>query len=593
LLNLKKQDNAMTEKGFERKLAAILCADVEGYSRLMGGDEISTIRTLTKYKETMTALIKQHRGRVVDAPGDNLLAEFASVVNAVNCAVEIQQTIAERNEELPDKRKMQFRIGINLGDVIEEENRIYGDGVNIASRVESLCDGGGVCISGTAFEHVENKLDLKFKNLGEHNVKNIVKPVRVYRVIMVAESQESVMDETLELPAQPSIAVLPFRNLSGEPEQEFFSDGFTEDIINTLAKFPRMFVIARESSFTFKGRSVKIQDVGRDLGVRYVLEGSIQKFGDQVRITAQLIDATNGHHLWAEKYDRELKDIFAMRDEIILKIADALAVELTEGEHKEWIPETDKFEAHIKVMQSLELMRRQNPDDIILSRQKAKEALDLDPNYSPAMLMLAWTFVFDVVFGMSKTPEKSIEQACDLAQKVLERRDSDAGAHWLLGYAYLLKGQFDKAVSELETAHDLAPNVAEINAGLGLVLSRAGKPEEAINVLKKAIRLNPFPPGWYLSRLGDAYRQLEQYEKAVHEYNKAIQQQPDDMFSHLNLAVCYVELGWKEDAQAEVAEVLRINPKFSVENYAKHNPSKDEASQKSFIESMRKVGLPE
>jgi adenylate cyclase len=551
----------MSSEKVKRKLAAILSADVEGYSRLMSEDEVGTIRTVNSYKEAMTSLIQRYSGRVVDAPGDNLMAEFVSVVDAVNCAVEIQKMLAERNAELADERRMHFRIGINLGDVVVEEDRIYGDGVNIAARLESLCDGGGICISGTAFEHVENKLEINFEDLGEQKLKNIAKPVRVYRVILVTESRESVMDKPLDLPDKPSIAVLPFKNFSGDPEQEFFSDGFTEDIITTLAKFPRMLVIARESSFTYKGKSAKIQDVGRDLAVRYVLEGSIQKFGDQLRITAQLIDATNGHHLWAEKYDRELKDIFAMRDEIILKIADALQVKLAEGETGEWGIRTDKFEVYLKVAQSLEHFRRFTPDDNILARQKAKEALDLDPNYSPAMQMLAWTLLEDELLGTSKSPEKSLEQAFELAQKVLDRGDGDATAHWLLGAAYLHKGQFEKAVSELEIAHDLAPNMAEINAGLGLVLNAAGKPEEAIGVLKNAIRLNPIPPGWYLIRLGDAYRLTGQYEKAVREYKKAIQLQPNDMFSHLCLAVTYVYLGQEENAHAEAEEVLRIYPK--------------------------------
>lgn len=579
--------------GFKRKLTAILSADVEGYSRLMGNDEASTIHTLTAYKDAMTALIKQHRGRVVDAPGDNLLAEFASVVDAVQCAVEIQRELAERNQELADDRRMHFRIGVNLGDVVVEQDRIYGDGVNIASRLESLCGGGGICISGTAFEHVENKLDLKFKDLGEQKLKNIVKPVRVYRVIMAADSHESVMDETLELPAKPSIAVLPFKNLSGEPEQEFFSDGFTEDIITTLAKIPRMLVIASESSFTYKGKSVKTQEVGRDLGVRYVLEGCIQKFGDQVRITAQLIDATNGRHLWAEKYDRDLKDIFAMRDEITMKIATALQLKLTDGEGAQWALESDNFETYIKVLQSDEHFNRYTPDDNILSRQKAKEALDLDPNYPPATKMFAWTLLMDGFFGTSKTPEKSIEQAFELAQKVLDRRDSDSSAHWLIGYAYLLKGQFEKAISELEIARDLVPNNPEINAGLGLILTAAGKPEEAINLIKNAMRLHPIPPSWFFNVLGNTYHQTGQYEKAVHEYKKAIQLQPDSMFSHLNLAVCYVKLRREADAHVEAAEVLRVNPKFSVESCAKHTQLKDEAYKQLYIDDMRKAGLPE
>jgi adenylate cyclase len=413
--------------------------------------------------------------------------------------------------------------------VIEEGDRIYGDGVNIAARLESLAEEGGICISGTAFDQVKNKLPFRYEYQGEQVVKNIREPIRVYKVLIKKDADELILGKELELPDKPSIAVLPFKNLSGDPGQEFFSDGFTEDIITTLAKIPLMFVIARESSFTFKGKSVNIQVIGRDLGVRYVLEGSIQKFGDRIRITAQLIDATNGHHLWAEKYDRQLKDIFAMKDEITMKIATVLQVKLTEGESANWGPETKSFEAYIKVRQSWEHFRAFTPDDNILSRQKAKEALDLDPNYSSATEMFAWTLLMDGIFGTSKTPEKSVEQALELAQKVLDRGDSDAGAHFLIGYAYSRKGQFDKAISELEIARDLFPNNAEINAGLGMILNAAGKPEDAINVLKNAMRLSPIPPSWYLENLGGAYRLTGQYKKAVHEYKKAIQLQPDDM----------------------------------------------------------------
>jgi adenylate cyclase len=477
--------------------------------------------------------------------------------------------------------------------VIEEGDRIYGDGVNIAARLESLAEEGGICISGTAYDQVRNKFPFRYEYQGEQVVKNIREPIRVYKVLIKKDADELILGKELELPDKPSIAVLPFKNLSGDPGQEFFSDGFTEDITTTLAKIPRMFVISRESSFTFKGKSVQIQEIGRELGVRYVLEGSIQKFGDQIRITVQLIDATNGHHLWAEKYDRELKDIFAMKDEITMKIATVLQVKLTDGEMANWGPETESFEAYIKAMQSVEHFRAFTPDDNILSRQKAKEALDLDPNYSSATEIFAWTLLMDGIFGTSKTPEKSIEQAFELAQKVLDRGDSDAGAHFLIGYAYSRKGQFDKAISELEIARDLFPNNAEINAGLGMILNDAGKPEEAISVLKNAIRLNPIPPGWCLGRLGDAYRLTRQYEKAVHKYKEAIQLEPDDMISHLNLALCYVKLGREADAHAEAKEVLRINPKFSAESYAKHIPLKDEASKKLFIDGMRKAGLPE
>lgn len=586
----------MTQEGFKRKLTAIFSADVVGYSRLMRDDEDATIHTLTNYRSAMSNLIEKFRGHVVDAIGDNLLTEFTSVVDAVNCAVEIQRELTERNAELPEERKMEFRIGVNLGDVVEKEGRIYGDGVNIAARIEGMAEAGGVCLSGTVYDSIENKLELEYEYWGEQKAKNIQKPIRLYRVQMRSKAPEVVDSgekKALTVPDKPSIAVLPFKNLSGDPGQEFFSDGFTEDIITMLAKIHNMFVVARESSFTFKGKSVKIKEIGRDLGVRYVLEGSIQKFGDQVRITAQLIDAKNDHHLWAEKYDRELKDIFAMRDEIAMKIAAALQVKLTEGESANWGPETESIEAYIKVLESLEHFKAFTSDDNILSRQKAKEALGLDPNYSSTMEMFAWTLLMDGVLGTSNTPEKSLEQALELARKVLDRGDSDAGAHFLIGYAYSQKGRFDKALSELEIARNLSPNNAEINAGLGKILNDAGRPEEAINLLKNAIRLNPIPPGYYISWLGHAYLLTGQYEKAVHEYKNAIQLQPDDMFSHLNLALCYVKLEWEADAHAEAAEVLRINPKFSAKSYARDIAIKDEDSKKLLIDGIRKAGLPE
>ena len=383
----------MTTEGFKRKLTAILSADVKGYSRLMGEDEEATVKTITTYREVMTTLINQHQGKVLDSPGDNLLAEFASVVDAVQCAVAVQKEFKARNAELPENRKMQFRIGINLGDVIQEGDRIYGDGVNIAARLESIAEPEGICISRTAFDHIESKLPLGYEYLGDQTVKNIVKPVGAYRVMMeprvtVAGTSEEkrfglrrwqwaalamvavlvigaaavamwnfylrpspppvevAREKTpgLELPKKPSIAVLPFVNIGGDPEQEYFSDGITEEIIITLSKVPHMFVIARNSVFTYKGKSVKVQQVSEDLGVRYVLQGSVQKSGEWIRVTAQLVDATTGHHLWAERYDRDLKDLFSLQDEITVKILTALQMQLTEGEQASKWHNTDNHE---------------------------------------------------------------------------------------------------------------------------------------------------------------------------------------------------------------------------------------------------------
>ncbi|MBI3304547.1 MAG: hypothetical protein HYZ72_20990, partial [Deltaproteobacteria bacterium] len=350
----------------ERKLTAILSADVQGYSRLMGQDEEATIRTLTAYREVMATLIRQYRGRVVDSPGDNLLAEFASVVDAVQCAVEIQQALKARNTELPLERKMEFRLGLNVGDVVVEGERLYGDGVNIAARLENLAEPGGICISGTVYDQVETKLALEYEHLGEQTVKNIVKPVRVYRVRMEPPSPgqpqgvaPTISQPGLPLPDKPSLAVLPFVNLSSDPEQEYFSDGMTEDLITDLSKLSGLFVIARNSVFTYKGKAVKVEEVGRELGVRYVLEGSVRRADDRVRITAQLVDATTGYHLWAERYDRELKDIFALQDEITQKIVFALKVKLTKEEQERFrrYP-TDNLEAYDSFLHGLEYFYR-------------------------------------------------------------------------------------------------------------------------------------------------------------------------------------------------------------------------------------------
>jgi adenylate cyclase len=392
----------MTQEGFKRKLTAILSADVAGYSRLMADDEAATVKTLATYREVMASLIKQHRGRVVDSPGDNVLAEFPSVVDAVQCAVAVQKEFQSRNAALPENRRMEFRIGINLGDVIEEEDRIYGDGVNIAARLESLADPGGICVSKTAFDHIETKLPLGYEYLGEQEVKNIPKPVGVYKVVMeprvtVADRIEkkkalptwrrkaifsggvalivliiaaviwnfyfrlppiepaSVERMAFPLPEKPSIAVLPFVNMSGDPGQEYFSDGLSEEIITALSKTSQMFVIARNSTFSYKGKQVKVQQVAEELGVRYVLEGSVRKSEDRLRITAQLIDAITGRHLWAERYDRDLKDIFALQDEITLKILNALRLKLTDGVYASVTEKgTNNLEAYLKLIQARE-----------------------------------------------------------------------------------------------------------------------------------------------------------------------------------------------------------------------------------------------
>ena len=314
----------MRQEGFKRKLTSIFSADAVGYSRLMGDDEAATVRTLTSYRNVISALIKQHNGIVIDSPGDNLLAEFASVVDAVQCAVAVQKELSARNDELPENRRMHFRIGINLGDVIQEDNRIYGDGVNIAARLEGLAEPGGICISGIVFEQVENKLPLEYNYIGAHSFKNISKPVKVYRLLVNGDDSSRDFGIEHETVDKPSIAVLPFVNMSGDPAQEYFCDGLTDHLITGISKYPNLIVIARNSAFTYKGRMVKVQQIGQDLGVRYVLEGSVQRSGERVRITSQLIDTKTGHHLWADDFDRDLVDIFDLQDEIAMEVLRAL-----------------------------------------------------------------------------------------------------------------------------------------------------------------------------------------------------------------------------------------------------------------------------
>jgi adenylate cyclase len=402
---------SMTQEGFKRKLTAILSADVVGYSRLMGEDEETTVQTLTTYRDIISSLIKDHQGRVVDSPGDNILADFVSVVNSLRCAWDVQQEIISRNADLPENRRMNFRIGINLGDVIEAEDRIYGDGVNIAARLEGLAEEGGICISGTAYDQVKNKLPFSCEYQGEQVVKNIKEPVRVYKVLIQKDVDELILDKKLELPDKPSIAVLPFVNMSGDPEQEYFSDGITEDLITDLSKISGLFVIARTSVFSYKGRTKKIAEIGQELGVRYVLEGSVRKASGRVRITAQLVDATTEGHIWAERYDRELKDIFKLQDEVTQKIVAALAVKLSEDEQKRLVRKyTDNIEAYDCYLRGFEYFSRQTEKANVQARQMHQRAIDLDPKFAAAYAYLGLTHSQEWSKGWSQDPQ-SLEHA--------------------------------------------------------------------------------------------------------------------------------------------------------------------------------------
>jgi adenylate cyclase len=628
----------MNEEQARRKLAAILSADVEGYSRLMADDEEATVRTITSFREFITNLIQKQNGRVADAKGDNILAEFASVVDAVRCAVEIQRGLKKRNSELPDHRKMEFRIGINLGDIIEDKETIYGDGVNIAARLEGLSHPGGICISGTVCDHVKNKLDLGYEYLGEQTIKNIPEPVRVYRVLVEPETVGKVIGEkrflgkisrrtaitaiiilvivaggligwniylqqskkvepssldkmAYPLPDKPSIAVLPFDNLTGDPAQEYFSDGITEEIITALSKVPKLFVIARSSTFTYKGKPVKIKQVSEELGVRYVLEGTVRKVENKVRITAQLIDAIKGYHLWADRYNRDLKDLFAIQDEITKNIITSIQVKLTAGEQAYLIAEgTKNLDAYLNYLQAWNHLRHFNKEDNMKARQLAEKTIALDPDFEKGYYVLAFVEIVDIWIGASKSPKDSLMRCIELAKKSIAIKDSSL-PHRLLATTYVLLRKHSAAIEEARKAVEMAPNYADAYMTLGHVYMLSDMGEEAVPVLQKAIRLNPYPPSPYFHNLAWSYYLLGKYNEAIAEAKKAIGVSPKDVIAHRALICSYLSLGREEEARAHAAEVLRIDPTFSVDRTAKTSPFKNKDKLKKIMDSHRKAGL--
>jgi adenylate cyclase len=583
----------MTEERAKRKLTAILSADVKGYSRLMGEDEVGTVQMLKEYREIMARFIQKHGGRVVDSPGDNLLAEFASVVDATQSAVEVQKKLNLINSDLPENKRMEFRIGINLGDVIEDGKRIYGDGVNIAARVEALAREGGICVSGSVFDQIEGKIPLDFEYLGEQTVKNIKRPVRVYRICVESE-KKFVFEKEPELPDKPSIAVLPFENMSGDPSKEYFSDGLTEEIITGLSKIPRLFVIARNSTFTYKGKAVKVQQVSREMGAKYVLEGSVRSAGERVRITAQLIDGTTGQHLWADRYDRELKDIFAIQDEITMNIMIALQVRLTEGEQASLQAKyTNNLEAYVNYLQANEYFKKFSKEETVLAKQKYQESIALEPGYAPAYAGLAAVYLQEAWLGWSKTPEQSIAEAMQYAQKCIALDGSLSNAHAILGLIHLVLRQWDKAIEEIEIAVSLNPNEADSVVRLAIAYRTVGRVEEALSMLEKALSLNPMPPNWYLHEFGSCYRLMGRYEEAIAVNKMVLNRSPDWLNSRLNLIVTYMMSGEEEAARKEAVEVLKQRPDFSIERFLKHFPYKDQKIIDGFRVYLRKAGLPD
>ena len=571
-----------------------------------------------------------HGGRVVDAPGDNVLAEFASVVDAVQCAVDFQRELESRNTALPLPRQMRFRIGINLGDVIVEGDRLYGDGVNIAARLESLAEGGGICLSGTAYDQIEGKLPFRCEFTGEHVVKNIARPVRVYRLrlepghssgppprrgrlrgpwakgVIAAAAVLVLMGAAgwagrrwlapesagLPLPDRPSVAVLPFANVSQDPSQEYFSDGVTEDLITGLSKVSGLFVIARNSAFTYKGKPVKIREVARDLGVRYVLEGSVQRSGSRVRITAQLVDARTGYHIWAERYDREVRDIFALQDEVTQQIVRAMAVRLTEAEKLRLARSpTGVLEAYDLVLRGTMERNRTTREGNAEARRLFVKALDLDPDYASAYLGLAWTHLQSWQLLWS-TDREGLERARELAEKATALNDTLVGAYHLLGQVYLWMKEHDRGIAQAERAVALAPNDADGYETLAEILGWAGRPEESLAQIRHAMRLNPHYPFFYLWTLGHAYYLMDRRQEALDTFARLAQENPNFVPAQAYRAVLFSELGRVKEAREAWREANRLAPGVSMPSLRDRMPYKRPADLDRLLSAAHRAGMP-
>src|SRR5438874_3047739 len=618
---------AMDERPAERKLAAILSADVEGYSRLMGEDELGTVRAITESREVIGASVARHGGRVVDAPGDNVLAEFASVVDAVQSAVEIQRTLQARNAELPPGRRMRFRIGINLGDVIVQGQRLYGEGVNIAARLEGLAGGGDICLSGTAYDQIEGKLPFAFEFSGEHTVKNIARPVRVYRLRLEPGSALASRrghrrpwltriaalvaiaallgaggwagwrwlrpseSAGLALPDKPSVAVLPFANLSQDPAQEYFSDGVTEDLITGLSKMSGLFVIARNSVFTYKGKPVNVREVGRDLGVRYVLEGGVQRAGNRVRITAQLVDARSGYHIWAERYDREVGDIFALQDEVTQQIVRALAVKVTQAEKiRIGRPPTGVLEAYDLVLRGHDERKHTTRASSAEARRLFTQALELDPQYAGAYAGLGWTLLQSWQFLWS-TERETLERARELAERAIALDNTLADAYRLLGQIYLWEKAHDRAIAQAERAVAFAPNDADSYETLAEILGWSGRAEDSIRLIRQAMRLNPRYPFFYLWTLGHAYYLADKRQEALDAFGQIVQRNPNFVPAHAYRAVVLSEIGRTKEARQAWDEAGRISPGASMSNLRDRLPYKRPADLDRLLTAAHRAGM--
>jgi adenylate cyclase len=628
----------MNPENYNRKISAIWSADVAGYSRLMGDDEEQTVQTLTQYRDIMSDLIEQHRGRVVDSSGDNLLAEFSSVVEALRCAWDVQQELANRNAALPEGRRMHFRIGLNLGDVIEEKGRLYGDGVNVAARLESLAEPGGIHLSGTVYDQVQHKLPFQIEFTGEQTVKNFQDSVRAYRVVMesgtrsgfipnraktqqrpktaiflllaaaiavlgigfyywVAMHERSLSGKPAQSSAQPrplsqraSIAVLPFKNLSGDSEQEYFSDGITNDIITDLSRFRDLLVIASNTVFLYKGQTVNIKEVGQELGVRFVLAGSVQKAGDSVRINAQLINAANGTHVWAERYSREYRDIFKLQEDIVQAIVTKLAIKTFQYEQARAMRKNPQdLQAYDYLLRGYAYYHQRTRAAYAMAREMFSNAVALDPYYAAAYVGSGLLEYGKVAYGWTEFPDKALTNAFALGQKALELDESNAAAHSLLSSVYTFQNKYDLAIQQAERAIELNPNDSGSYNELGWALLWSGRLDGAIAALEMSSRLDSSSPRNTWWHLGIAYYLKERYEKALNILAKGQIKRPNFAGYHIALAATYARLGRPEAAARAADAVRRLDPFFEVESFG--TGFRQPAHREAILAGLRAAGL--
>jgi adenylate cyclase len=576
-----------------RRLAAILAADVAGYSRLMGADEEGTLERLKALRrELVDSKIAEHHGRIVKTTGDGLLVEFASVVDTVRCAVEVQQGMVERNGEVPPERRIEFRIGINLGDIIREGRDIFGDGVNIAARLEAVSEPGGICVSQVVYDQVRDKLDLAFEDLGEPKLKNIARPVRVFRVRLERATQavSYASQASLALPDKPSVAVLPFTNMSGDPEQEFLADGIAEDIITALSRYPSLFVIARNSCFTYKGRAVDVKQVGRELGVRYVLEGSLRKSGSRIRVTAQLVETETGKHVWAERYDRDLADIFALQDEITEAVTIAIAPAVAGAEQQRALrKQPESLDAWAAYQRGLWHFSKFTADDNAIAQEFFRQAVDLDPNFAGGYWGLAAARFFAAAAFQTSSLSEALSSMGALARRAVELDGSDAEARSLLGITAHASGDHGGAQAEIGRALAISPNLASAHGLLGDTLIYSGRPKEGLDALAKYLRLDPRDPsiGVQLLQVAVGHYFCREYEAAVEAAKRVIRSYPDYPLPYRWLAAALGQLGRSDEAREALAKASPASLDMYVRQRVPWMRPEDYAHM---LEGLRKAG---